>query len=634
MYLQHYPCFQMLPKSYSLCQLQNVKNYVAVAEYNDYICKSPQFIPFISLPTVQEKQNTMITKWNYQPLSTQQRETMKLLQASLGESEVIAELLIRRGVNTKEEAEKFIAPSISDLHDPFLLNGMDKAVNRLNKAMGAKERIMVYGDYDVDGTTAVSLVYKYLQNYYSNIEYYIPTRYEEGYGISLKSIDYAVENDVKLIIVLDCGIKAVEEVRYAKERGIDFIICDHHMPDEVLPDAVAILNPKMADSKYPCPHLSGCGVGFKFMQAFALSNGLSNHNELESLLDLVAVSIAADIVPIVGENRVIAYHGLRRLNSNPNLGLRSIIRLCKLTNKDITISDVIFKIGPRINASGRMQSGIEAVDLLVCRDLHDAYEKGKDIDQYNKDRKELDKRITDEANSIVENNDELSQGKRSIVIYNKNWHKGIIGIVASRITELYYKPSVVLTFSNGLATGSSRSVQGFDIYSAINSTRDLLENFGGHTYAVGLSLKEENIPEFTRRFENYVAEHIQPNQLSPHIEIDAEISFADITPEFLASLKKFNPFGPGNQKPIFITKNVFDFGTSKLVGKDFEHIKLELEDNSTSRVINAIAFNMAPYFEYIHAHKPINICYSIEQTNRGGVDGVQLMIKDIRLSES
>ncbi|MBD5221795.1 MAG: single-stranded-DNA-specific exonuclease RecJ, partial [Bacteroidales bacterium] len=475
---------------------------------------------------------------------------------------------------------------------------------------------------------------KYLQNYYSNIEYYIPTRYEEGYGISRKSIDYAKENDVKLIIVLDCGIKAVEEIAYAKEQGIDFIICDHHVPDEVLPPAVAILNPKLPGSTYPCPHLSGCGVGFKFMQAFAMSNGLTNHNELESLLDLVAVSIAADIVPIVGENRVMAQYGLKRINSNPNLGLRSIIRLCKLTNKTITISDVIFKIGPRINASGRMQSGIEAVDLLVCRDLHDAYEKGKDIDQYNRDRKELDKRITDEANALVEHNINIVHGKKSIVVYNKDWHKGIIGIVASRLTELYYKPSVVLTFSNGLATGSSRSVQGFDIYSAVNSTRDLLENFGGHTYAVGLSLKEENIPQFTERFEEYVASHIQPNQLSPQIEIDSVISFADITPELVGWLKKFDPYGPGNQKPVFCSRGVIDFGTSKLVGKNLEHIKLELEDNSTSRVINAIAFNMAPYFEHIHAHKPIDICYTIEQTSstRRG-DSIQLMIKDIRLSD-
>lgn len=576
----------------------------------------------------------MGNKWNYQPLTRAQQTLAEEILDESGGMASIAELLVRRGVKSNEEAKAFLDPSIDDLYDPFLMPDMEKAVNRLNKAMGAKERIMIYGDYDVDGTTAVALVYKYLQNYYSNIEYYIPTRYEDGYGISMKSIDYAAENDVKLIIVLDCGIKAIEEIKYAKEKGIDFIICDHHVPDEELPPAVAILNPKMPGSTYPCPHLSGCGVGFKFMQGFAKSNGLTNHNELNSMLDLVAVSIAADLVPMIGENRIMAYHGLRRLNSNPNLGLRSVIRLCKLTNKTITISDVIFKIGPRINASGRMQSGAEAVELLVSRDLHDAYEKGKAIDQYNNDRKELDKRITDEANEIIEKNVSIIEGKRSIVIYNKHWHKGIIGIVASRLTELYYKPSVVLTYSNGFATGSSRSVQGFDIYSAVNSTRDLLENFGGHTYAVGLTLKEENIPEFRRRFEEYVAANIQPNQLEPQLEIDATIEFAEITPEFVASLRKFNPFGPGNQKPVFRTLNVFDFGTSKLVGKNLEHIKLELEDNSTSRVLNAIAFNMSQYFEHIHSHKPVDICYTIEESTRKGNDnGVQLMIRDIRPSK-
>lgn len=551
-----------------------------------------------------------------------------------GNIPAIAELLVRRGVSTPEEADSFFSPSLADLHDPFLMPGMDKAVTRLNRAMGAKERIMIYGDYDVDGTTAVALVYKYLQNYYSNVEYYIPTRDDEGYGISLKSIDYAAENEVKLIIVLDCGIKAIDEIMYARSKGIDFIICDHHVPDEELPPAVAILNPKMPGSTYPCKHLSGCGVGFKFMQGFAQSNGLGIHNELESMLDLVAVSIASDLVPIVGENRVMAFHGLKRLNSNPNLGLRSIIRLCKLTNKDISISEVIFKIGPRINASGRMQSGMETVDLLVSRDLHEAFEKGKDIDQHNRERKELDKKITEEANALIEKNVGIVKDKRSIVIYNRDWHKGVIGIVASRLTELYYKPAVVLSQANGLATGSARSVQGFDIYSAVNSVRDLLENFGGHTYAVGLSMREENIPEFSRRFEEYVASHILPNQLEPHIDIDAEIEFADITPELVAMLKKFNPFGPGNQKPVFRTKNVFDFGTSKLVGRNLEHIKLELEDDSTSHVINAIAFNMAAYFERIHAHKPVDICYTIEQSKHGSnPETIQLMIRDIRPSE-
>lgn len=576
----------------------------------------------------------MIKKWNYLPLTLQQQKQASPLAEHLGGNEAVAELLLRRGVDSPEASDRFFAPSIADLHDPFLMPDMDKAVNRLNKAMGAKEKILVYGDYDVDGTTAVALVYKYLQNYYSNIEYYIPTRYEEGYGISRKSIDYAAESGVKLVIVLDCGIKAIEEIEYAKAKGIDFIICDHHMPDDEQPPAVAILNPKMPGSTYPCSHLSGCGVGFKFMQGFAMSNGLSNHNELECLLDLVAVSIAADLVPIVDENRVMAFHGLKRLNSNPNLGLRSIIRICKLTNKDITISDVIFKIGPRINASGRMQSGIEAVDLLVSRDLHDAYEKGAAIDQYNKDRKELDKRITEEANTLIGRDVKVQNERRSIVICNKDWHKGIIGIVASRLTELYYKPSVVLTLSDGVATGSARSVQGFDIYAAVGSARHLLENFGGHTYAVGLTLKEENVAEFSRLFEEYVAEHILPHQLEPQLDIDAEITFSQINSELMAYLRKFNPFGPGNQKPVFITKNVFDFGTSKLVGKTLEHIKLELEDNSTSRVMNAIAFNMAPYFEHIHAHKPIDIIYTLEETKhptRG--EKIQLMIRDIRPSK-
>lgn len=576
----------------------------------------------------------MVKKWNYQPLTLQQREEASRMLGSCAGLPPIAELLVRRGVSTAAGADAFFNPSLKDLHDPFLMPDMDKAVERLNRAMGAKERIMIYGDYDVDGTTAVALVYKYLQNYYSNVEYYIPTRDDEGYGISLKSIDYAVENGVKLIIVLDCGIKAIDEIAYAKSKGIDFVICDHHVPDDILPDAVAILNPKMPGSTYPCEYLSGCGVGFKYMQAFAQSNGLGNHNELESMLDLVAVSIASDLVPIVGENRIMAYHGLRRLNSNPNLGLRSIIRLCKLTNKDITISEVIFKIGPRINASGRMQSGMETVDLLVSRDLHEAFEKGKDIDQYNRERKEIDKKITEEANALIEKNVAIVGGKRSIVIYNRDWHKGVIGIVASRLTELYYKPAVVLSQANGLATGSARSVQGFDIYSAVNASRDLLENFGGHPYAVGLSLKEEKIPEFTERFEEYVATHILPNQLEPHLDIDAEIEFADITPELVNMLKKFNPFGPNNQKPVFMSRNVFDFGTSKLVGKNLEHIKLELEDDSTSHVINAIAFNMSQYFEHIHSHKPIDICYTIEQSKRGSSpDTIQLMIRDIRPSE-
>lgn len=576
----------------------------------------------------------MISKWNYLPLTSEEQDLEIELAKKYAGSPAIAELLVQRGITSVANAERFFNPSLSDLHDPFLMKDMDKAVDRLNRAMGAKEKILVYGDYDVDGTTAVSLVYKYLRNYYSHIEYYIPTRDEEGYGISIKSIDYAVSKGVKLIIVLDCGIKAIEEIAYAKSQGIDFIICDHHVPDDVLPDAWAILNPKMEDNTYPFPHLSGCGVGFKFMQAFAQSNGLTNNNELFGLLDLVAVSIAADIVPMIGENRIMTYHGLRRLNTNPNLGLKSIMKICGLTNREITISDVIFKIGPRINASGRMQSGIEAVDLLTTKDLKEATAKCKSIDQYNRDRKELDKRITEEANTILADRGEIDSNHKTIVIYNKNWHKGIIGIVASRLTELYYKPAVVLTLSNGLATGSSRSVQGYDIYSAIESARDLLENFGGHTYAVGLSLKEENIPAFTRRFEEYVSRTIKPNQMMPQIDIDTYLKFDEITPDFLSLLNKFNPFGPGNQKPIFCSRNVLDFGTSKLVGRNLEHIKLELVDNTSAKVLNGIAFNMAEHFEHIKSGKPFDICYTIEENKHpNNVGQFQLFVKEIRISK-
>lgn len=544
----------------------------------------------------------------------------------------VCELLVQRGVTTVKEAEQFFNPSLRDLHDPFLMPQMDFAVARLNRAMGSKQRIMVYGDYDVDGTTAVSLVYKYLQNYYSNIDYYIPTRYDEGYGISRRVIDEFHQQGVKLVIILDCGIKAIEEIKYAASLGIDFIICDHHVPDDELPPAVAILNPKLEGSTYPYPHLSGCGVGFKFMQGFSMSNGI-NPIDLEGMLDLVAVSIAADIVPMTGENRILTYHGLRRINSNPNMGLRAIMRISGLTGREITISDVIFKIGPRINASGRMQSGREAVDLLVARDAAEALEKAKAIDQYNKDRKELDKRITEEANDILSSRDEVHSDKKSIVIYNKEWHRGIIGIVASRLTELYYKPAVVLTHSNGLATGSSRSVQGFDIYKAVDTCRDLLENFGGHTYAVGLSLKEENIAEFTRRFEEYVAKNITTTQLTPQLDIDTYLTFADITPRLLSLLKRFNPFGPGNLKPVFCTRNVTDFGTSKLVGKQLEHIKLELVDDTSGKVFNGIAFNLGRHFDHIHAGKPFDICYTIEENkHRNASDNIQLQVKGIHVS--
>lgn len=577
----------------------------------------------------------MTSRWNYLPLSAEKQKLESELARRYAKVSPISELLVQRGIQSIDEAEKFFHPSLRDLHDPFLMPDMDKAVDRLNRAMGAKERILVYGDYDVDGTTAVALVYRYLQNFYSEIDYDIPTRYDEGYGISMHAIDEAAAAGVKLIIILDCGIKANAEIAYAKTLGIDFIICDHHVPDEQLPDAVAILNPKLESSTYPCSHLSGCGVGYKLMQAFSISNGIGT-GELEGMLDLVAVSIAADIVPMVDENRVMAYHGLKRLNSNPNVGLRGIIRICGLPGKEITISDVIFKIGPRINASGRMQSGREAVDLLVSRDTKDANERAAAIDQYNKDRKELDKRITDEANAILSARGDDVADHKSIVIYNPEWHKGIIGIVASRLTELYYKPSVVLTRGNedGIATGSSRSVQGFDVYKAVEASRDLLENFGGHTYAVGLSLREENIPEFTRRFEQYVAENILPSQLTPQLDIDAILPFTRITPEFVSMLRMFAPFGPGNQKPVFCTRNVKDFGTSRIVGRSNEHIKLEIVDDTSGKVFNGIAFNMARYFDHIHQGKPFDICYTIEENkHRNATSSIQLQVKQIRLPQ-
>lgn len=566
-------------------------------------------------------------KWNYQPPTQEQREAARTLAKEIGISPILCRLLLERGIRTADEAKNFFRPQLADLHDPFLMCDMEKAVERLNVALGRKERILVYGDYDVDGTTAVALVYKFLQQFYSNIDYYIPDRYNEGYGVSTKGVDYAAATGVQLVIVLDCGIKAVEEIAYAREKGIDFIICDHHVPDEELPPAVAILNPKRKDSTYPYEHLSGCGVGFKFMQAFALSNNIELH-QLTQLLDLVAVSIASDIVPILGENRILAYHGLRQLNSNPSVGLKAIIDVCGLTDREINMSDIVFKIGPRINASGRIQNGKEAVDLLIEKDFKMALAKSTLINQYNETRKDLDKSMTEEANRIVERVADLSE-RRSIVLFNEDWHKGVIGIVASRLTEIYYRPAVVLTRTDNLATGSARSVSGFDVYKAIEHCRDLLENFGGHTYAAGLSMKVENVPEFTRRFEEYVTNHILPEQTSATIDIDAQLDFRDITPKFFFDLKKFNPFGPDNHKPVFCTLGVYDYGTSKVVGRDQEHIKLELVDNKSNNVMNGIAFGQSSQARYIKTKQSFNICYTIEENTHKRGD-IQLQIEDIK----
>ncbi len=573
----------------------------------------------------------MTNKWQLLTLTPEEESKKEALAEQLGISPILAQLLIKRGITESKEAKKFFRPQLSDLHDPFLMKDMDLAIARINKALGKKEHILIYGDYDVDGTTAVALVYKFLHQYSTNVGCYIPDRYSEGYGISYTGIDFAAENNYTLVIALDCGIKAVEKIKYAKQKGVDFIICDHHVPDDKLPDAVAVLDAKRVDSTYPYNQLSGCGVGFKLMQAFAISNSI-DFSTLMPLLDLVAVSIASDIVPISGENRILAYHGLKQLNSNPSIGLKGIINICGLADKEITISDIVFKIGPRINASGRIQTGNESVELLIARDLDFAKKKSEDINQYNQTRKDLDKNITEEANNAIKALTNLKD-KKGIVIYNEEWHKGVIGIVASRLTEEYYRPAIVLTRADNLATGSARSVPGFDIYKAIDNCRDLLENFGGHTYAAGLSMKVENVPEFTKRFEKYVADNILPEQLIPTIDIDAEIRFQDITPKFFRVLKQFNPFGPDNNKPVFRTRHVFDYGTSRLVGREQEHLKLELVDSHSESIMNGIAFGQYEHNDHIKALYPFDIVYTIEENNYNGGSSIQLFIKDIKIEE-
>lgn len=565
-------------------------------------------------------------KWKYEPLTQEQGDLAARLSAELDLNPVLCSLLVKRGVTSVAEARNFFRPKLSQLHNPFLMDDMDIAVARLNKALGKKERILVYGDYDVDGTTAVALVYKFLQQFSSNIDYYIPDRNEDGYGISKRGVDYAYSTGVKLIIVLDCGIKAIEEIAYAKSLGIDFIVCDHHVPDEQLPCAVAILNPKLEGSTYPYPHLSGCGVGFKFMQAFAMDNGIPA-DQLYSLLDLVAVSIASDLVPIMGENRILAYHGIKQLNHGPSIGLKAIINVCGLNEKEININDIIFKIGPRINASGRVQQGKVAVDLLIENNLKAAIEMSHQINEMNEARKELDKSMTEEANRIVEGLESFDE-RRAIVIFNPDWHRGVIGIVASRLTEVYHRPAVVITCTGDLATGSARSVTGFDVYKAMESCRDLLDNFGGHTYAAGFSLKVENIEAFAKRFEEFVTDNILPEQTAPVIEIDAELEFQQITRRFFNDLKKFAPHGPENTKPIFCTRNVCDYGTSKVVGRRQEHIKLELVDNKSNTILNGIAFGQSRQAKYIKSKQSFDICYTLEDnTYKHGE--VQLQIESI-----
>lgn len=569
-------------------------------------------------------------KWKYDPPTPQEQKAAYELAEKLNTSPILAQLLIKRGITTESAAKRFFRPQLNDLINPFLMKDMDIAVDRLNDAMGRKERIMVYGDYDVDGCTSVALVYKFLQQFYSNIEYYIPDRYEEGYGVSKKGIDYAYQAGVKLIIILDCGIKAIDEITYAKSLGIDFIICDHHNPDEQMPPAIAILNPKRPDDSYPFKHLSGCGVGFKFMQAFAKNNAIP-FSRLIPLLDFCAVSIAADLVPVVDENRILAFHGLKQLNQSPCIGLKAIIEICGLSGRELSMSDIIFRIGPRINASGRMESGKESVNLLVEKDFETALNSAKHINEYNELRKDIDKQMTDEANQIVLKL-ESQRNMSSIVLYDENWKKGVIGIVASRLTEQYYRPTVVFTRDGDFATGSARSVMGFDVYAAIKSCRDLLINFGGHTYAAGLTLRWTDVPEFRKRFQAYVEQHIKPEQTEAILTIDQELDFKDLTKRLQHDLKKFAPFGPCNPKPLFSTMHVYDYGTSKVVGRQQEHIKLELVDSKSSNVVSGIAFGQSASARYIKSKRSFDIAYTIEE-NIFRHNAIQLQIEDIHPAE-
>lgn len=554
---------------------------------------------------------------------------VKHLMEELGVEMPVANLLVQRGVKTYNQAKSFFRPDLSDLHDPFLMKDMEAAVVRLHAAIKSNERIMVYGDYDVDGTTSVAMMFTFLQSLTQNLSYYIPDRYNEGYGISFKGIDTAREKGVTLIIALDCGIKSIEKVAYAKKYDIDFIICDHHTASSTIPEAVAVLDPKRPDCTYPFKELSGCGVGYKFIQAYCMRHMLST-DLLNSMLDLVVVSIASDIVPIIGENRILAYFGLKQLNSKPRSGLKAIIQIAGIEDKEITIDDIVFKIGPRLNAAGRIEKGVSSVELLVSDNEELAHDMGDVINDFNTTRRNIDLNITREALDFIASSKELA-GKKATVVFNQNWHKGVVGIVASRLTETYYRPTIVLTESNGFITGSARSVSGFDLYKAIESCSNLLENFGGHMYAAGLTLKKENLKAFKQKFEQCVAETIQNEQLVPSVDIDMELKLTDITSKFYRILKQFEPFGPENMAPVFITENVVDDGSGKVVGSNKEHLKLNiLHEDEPFKPYPGIGFNLAQYFNHISKGYPFDICYCIDENEYRGNVNLQLRIKDIK----
>ena len=545
---------------------------------------------------------------DYKWLLSEPADTEKVdrLAAEVGIDKVLAELLVKRGVETFEQARAFFRPSLDGLHDPFLMKDMDAAVERLHGAIAGGEKILVYGDYDVDGTTAVSLVYSFIRRFTDKVDFYIPDRYDEGYGVSLKGIDWAAEGNFKLIITLDCGIKARDKVEYARSRGVDVIICDHHLPEDRLPAAVAVLDPKREDCSYPFDDLSGCGVGFKLVQAYSQRYGIA-FETLVPLLDLLVVSIASDLVTMVDENRILAHFGLRQLNT--------------------------FKIGPRINAAGRIDSGRFAVELLTAGDIASAMRIGEKINESNNERKSIDREITREALEMVQSGHSLSRGNATIV-YNPRWNKGVVGIVASRLVEAYYRPTVVLTRSNGFVTGSARSITGFDLYGAIESCADLLENFGGHVYAAGLTLREEKLEEFASRMDAYVEAHITEDMLTPVIDVDARLDFAQITPKFFRILKQFQPFGPGNHNPVFMTENVYDAGSGRKVGAGGVHLKLDLiQESQPYHQIPSIAFNMSQFYDYIREGNPFDVCYTIVENYYRGNSSIQLRVRDLHERE-
>ena len=571
------------------------------------------------------------------------------IAGALGIENALAELLVQRGVTSFDEAKAFFRPDLSQLHDPFLLNDMDKAIDRIASAKATGQKIMVYGDYDVDGTTAVSLVYSFLkENDFQHIDYYIPDRYSEGYGISFKGIDYAAEQGFKLIIALDCGIKAVDKVKYASERGIDFIICDHHRPGDELPAAVAVLDAKRNDSTYPFDELSGCGVGFKLIQAYAQKYSIP-FDTLHKYLDLVTISIASDIVPIIGENRILASFGLKIINTNPRPGIESMLMVANIIRKpedeislegedkglifsrELTISDMVFVVGPRINAAGRIESGRNSVKLLISPDMDSAASIAHQINDFNTERRTLDTQITIEALDLILK-DDILRGAKATVVFNPDWHKGVIGIVASRLTETYYRPTVVLTQSNGLITGSARSVKDFDVYDAIDACSDLLEHFGGHMYAAGLSMKPENLNPFKERFNTIVSASITDEMLIPEVEVDLEVNLNQITPKFLRILKQFAPFGPGNMSPVFMTHDTVDTGHARIVGKN--HVKMTVfQESVRSAPYAAIAFQQGEKYDAIQKGQSMNICYHIEENEWNNIKNIQLNIKDIRFSD-